>query len=150
MRYFIIPVCALLISLNTYAQDPGSRFKNAIKESSSSDLPILLIFSGSDWCKPCIKLREEILDSDHFNEFKKHLIILHCDFPYRKRNKPSVTIQKENELLADRYNPSGEFPKVILINQETEVLGEVPIKKDMTPEEFIHSIKEISKNRHVK
>ena len=144
MRYLIIAVSLLLFSYHSPAQTLGSRFDIAIKESSVTGHPVMLVFSGSDWCKPCIQFKKSILDSGHFEAFKKDLIVLILDFPYRKKNKPSILIQKENELLADRYNPSGEFPRIILVNQEKKVLGHVEYKKGMTPQEFTASISAIS------
>ncbi len=39
----------------------NTNFKFASELSKEKKLPLIMVFSGSDWCKPCIKLREQIL-----------------------------------------------------------------------------------------
>jgi thiol-disulfide isomerase/thioredoxin len=37
-------------------QDWKTNFELVKKEAASQSKPIVLVFSGSDWCAPCIKL----------------------------------------------------------------------------------------------
>lgn len=56
-------------------------FSKAQQEAVQSKKMILLNFSGSDWCGPCIRLRKEILGSDVFNKYAAdHLILVSADF----------------------------------------------------------------------
>ena len=55
-------------------------FKDAVKEAQTSHKTILINFSGSDWCGPCIRMRKEILESDAFVKYAAdHLILVSCD-----------------------------------------------------------------------
>ncbi|MGN6249072.1 MAG: thioredoxin family protein [Ginsengibacter sp.] len=78
---------------------------------------ILLNFSGSDWCIPCMKLRADIFNSDAFSQYaNNNLILVNADFPRKKKDQLSKEQQKENDELAAKYNPDGRFPFTILLD----------------------------------
>lgn len=84
---------------------------------------IILNFSGSDWCGPCIRLHKEILENDQFQKMADSLLVLvNADFPRMKKNQLSKDQQKINDAIADRYNPQGKFPYTLLLNEEGKVL----------------------------
>jgi len=79
---------------------------------------ILLNFSGSDWCIPCMKLRADIFNSDAFTQYaNNNLILVNADFPRKKKDQLSKEQQKENDELAAKYNPDGRFPFTILLDR---------------------------------
>ena len=76
--------------------------------------PKFIIFSGSDWCLPCIRLERQVFSTDVFQEFaQENLDLIQADFPQRKKLEESQIVR--NESLAEQYNPSGEFPKLCLV-----------------------------------
>lgn len=78
---------------------------------------ILLNFSGSDWCIPCMKLRAGIFNSDAFAQYaNSNLILVNADFPRKKKDQLSKEQQKINDDLAAKYNPDGRFPFTILLD----------------------------------
>jgi thioredoxin-related protein len=84
---------------------------------------ILLNFSGSDWCGPCIMLRKEILDDSMFLKMAdSSLVLVNADFPRKKKNQLSPQQQSINNALADRYNTEGQFPRTLLLNADGKVL----------------------------
>jgi len=84
---------------------------------------IILNFSGSDWCGPCIRMHTEIFDSKIFQDFAaSHLVLLNADFPRLQKNQLSAQQQKINDALADQYNPRGIFPYTVLLNAEGKIL----------------------------
>ena len=84
---------------------------------------ILLNFSGSDWCAPCIRQRKEIFGSADFADYaEKHLVLVNADFPRLKKNQLSSEQKAKNELLAERYNSKGIFPFTVLLNAKGEVI----------------------------
>lgn len=83
---------------------------------------ILLNFSGSDWCAPCVRLRKEILQSPEFIDAAASLVLVNADFPRNKKNQLSKEQQRMNEELADRYNADGKFPYTLLLNADGKVL----------------------------
>ena len=87
---------------------------------------ILMSFSGSDWCVNCMKLEKILFESLEFQKFASdHLILLKLDFPSKKKNKLPETQQKHNDDLAEKYNKKGQFPTVILLDGESNVLGKL-------------------------
>ena len=84
---------------------------------------ILLNFSGSDWCGPCIRLRSEIFESDQFKQFADTtLVLLNADFPRQKKNQLTRERQNQNNALADTYNTSGSFPYTVLLDAGGKVI----------------------------
>ena len=108
----------------------------AIKENKT----IVLVFQGSDWCAPCIKLDKEIWETELFiNYSKKHYVMLKADFPRKKKNALSEKQTEANAKLAEKYNQNGVFPFVVVLDIEGKVLGETGYKK-VTPEEYIKEL----------
>ena len=84
---------------------------------------ILLNFSGSDWCGPCIRMRKEIFESPVFKQMADtELILVNADFPRNKRNQPSAAQQKINDEMADKYNAQGKFPYTLLLDSGGKIL----------------------------
>ena len=84
---------------------------------------ILLNFSGSDWCGPCIRMRKEFFDSGVFKEMAdSELVLVNADFPRSKKNQLPAAQQKINDEMADKYNSQGKFPYTLLLDPNGKVL----------------------------
>ncbi len=80
---------------------------------------ILLNFSGSDWCIPCMRLRQDVFNAEVFTNYAADkLILVNADFPRNKKNQLSKDQQKQNDALADKYNPQGSFPYTLLLDSD--------------------------------
>jgi thioredoxin-related protein len=98
-------------------------FEKAKQSAQSEHKFILLNFSGSDWCGPCIRMRKEIFDTNVFEGFaKSHLVLVNADFPRLKKHALPTDIQQKNDQLADQYNKQGIFPLTVLLTSEGKVL----------------------------
>jgi thioredoxin-related protein len=98
-------------------------FNEAKAEAAKSHKLILVNFSGSDWCGPCIRERKEILETETFENFaSEHLVLVRADFPRQKKNQLSKEQVKLNEALADKYNAEGKFPYTLLVDGNGKVL----------------------------
>lgn len=119
MKFVVI----LLISfLNPPAIWSGN-FNETAKLAKSSNKLILVNFSGSDWCGPCIRLKNEIFSSEVFEKFAtENLLLVRADFPRQKKNKLSDVQVHLNEALAERFNRDGKFPYTLLVNSEGKIL----------------------------
>jgi thioredoxin-related protein len=103
---------------------------------------ILLNFSGSDWCGPCIVLRKEILDSPDFSTLAdRALVLVNADFPRMKKNQLSKEQQALNDQLADQYNAKGQFPLTLLLTAEGKVLQQWEGNPGIKPAEFAARVK---------
>lgn len=111
----------LFSCFNVSAQTWLTDYSSALEKASSNNKNILLVFSESDWCAQCIRLKKEVLYSDEFSDYGEQLILLNADFP-RKRIKEKQLI-KQNEALAGRFNPKGIFPYMVLLDQAGKKMG---------------------------
>lgn len=101
-----------------------NRWEDAKKIAAEKNELILLNFSGSDWCIPCIKLHKNIIETEDFKKLETDNVIvyLNADFPRNKKNQLSAELKKENASLADQYNQKGLFPYTLLLNSEGKIL----------------------------
>ncbi|MFI1743773.1 thioredoxin family protein [Thalassobellus sediminis] len=129
-----------LLSLSTFAQDWTTNFEAAKQQASTKNQNIVLVFQGSDWCAPCIKLDKEIWSSQEFQKLAKdHFVMLQADFPRRKANKLSEALTAQNSKLAEAYNNQGYFPLVVVLNDKGEVLGKTGYEK-ITPSAYFKKL----------
>ncbi len=105
---------------------------------------ILLNFSGSDWCGPCIRMRKEIFDNGSFKDFADSVLILvNADFPRMKKNQLSAKQQELNNRMAEQYNSKGKFPYTVLLNADGKVLKYWEGLPEEKPDEFVLDIKTV-------
>ncbi len=138
-KVFLITIM-LVATINGYAQEWQTDFTAAKQLAAKEGKPIILVFQGSDWCAPCIKLDREIWSTDTFKKYaKENYVMLKADFPRKKKNVLSEEQTKANSLLAEKYNKQGFFPFVVVLDFEGKVLGESSYKKT-TPENYIKDL----------
>jgi len=98
---------------------------------------ILLNFSGSDWCGPCIRIHNEIFGAEVFkNMADTQLVLINADFPRMKKNQLPSLQQEINNKIADQYNPQGKFPYTLLLDMNGKVLKDWDGFPNETPEAF--------------
>jgi thioredoxin-related protein len=103
---------------------------------------ILLNFSGSDWCGPCIRLHKEILENEIFQTFaSKNLVMVNADFPRLKKNQLPAAQQKLNDGIAERYNSQGIFPLTVLLTENGKILKQWEGYPKVSTSQFVDEIK---------
>ncbi|PAW94721.1 thiol-disulfide isomerase [Mucilaginibacter sp. MD40] len=118
-------------------------FNETQKEAQRTHKYILINFSGSDWCGPCIRTRKEILETKTFEDYAAdHLLLVRADFPRQKKNQLPKDQVKRNEALADKYNPNGEFPLTLLVDENGKVVKTWEGFPNVSPEKFVAQITE--------
>lgn len=126
------------------SNEPPIDFPATLQQAKSENKYVLLEFTGSDWCPPCIAMHENIFSKPEFNEYiKPHTLHVIVDFP---NEKPQSDAQKKaNEELSEKYKVEA-FPTFVLLNSEgSEIWREVGMFVS-TPEEFIAAIEAAKKN----
>ena len=132
----------LLILLPFSSAEWLTDFDQAKQIAKERDKMILLNFSGSDWCAPCIKMEKDVFEKREFQEYSaENLVLLRADFPRLKKNKPDHKQTAHNERLAEQYNPKGSFPLTLLLDPEGKVVGEWDGFQGMSSSEFVRQIK---------
>jgi len=115
----------------------------ATKQAAEEHKPILMVFAGSDWCKPCIMLRREVWETPAFRDYAKdHFVLLELDFPRFKKNQLPADQTKYNEQLAGQYNREGVFPLVVLTDEKGQVLGKTGYQPG-GPEKYISHLEQL-------
>ena len=112
-----LPILSLLLLLSLYATaQRHCDADSAYSEAQAMHRPILLVFSGSDWCPNCMRFERKILSDSTFMSYAQQgLTILMAEFPQRKKLSPHTIAQ--NKRLADKYNTDGYFPHILLIEE---------------------------------
>ncbi len=92
----------------------------AKQRSRQENKPILINFSGSDWCGWCKLLDREVFAQKSFAQFAdENLVLLQVDFPRYKDQSEGQ--QRANQELAAKFGVQG-FPTVLLVNADDKVL----------------------------
>ncbi|WP_158729808.1 MULTISPECIES: thioredoxin family protein [unclassified Flavobacterium] len=133
-------VLFLMIGTIGFSQSWKTSFTEAKSQAAAENKNILLVFSGSDWCAPCIKLDKTIWQSEEFkSESAQKWVIYKADFPKKKANLLPAELTESNKKLAEQYNKAGNFPLVLLLNPTGKVLG-ISGYKNVSPQEYIQLI----------
>jgi thioredoxin-related protein len=123
MKFLPVILVAFLFSFTPPIPHWQNNFEQAKQTAAAEHKCILLNFSGSDWCGPCIKMHKEIFESDVFSKFAADkLVMVNADFPRQKKNQLTAAQQKLNDALADRYNNAGSFPLTLLLSADGKVI----------------------------
>ena len=141
MKYLISFLFLLTAGLG-YSQNWSANFEDAKMKAEKENKNILLVFSGSDWCGPCIKLEKTVWKSQEFQtEADNNWVIYRADFPRKKVNQLSPEKAENNNKLAEKYNKYGSFPLVLLLDKKGKIIGTAGFKNTTASEyiKLIHS-----------
>lgn len=112
-----------LVSLSMHNLSWTTDLEEAKLKAKTEHKYILLNFSGSDWCAPCIRMHHEIFETAVFEEMaSRKLVLLNADFPRGKKNQLSKDQQQRNDNIAEQYNPKGTFPFTLLLDENGTVI----------------------------
>jgi thioredoxin-related protein len=106
------------------AADWETDYAKALEKAKSANKRVLLDFSGSDWCGPCIELKKRVFSRPDFNAYAdKNLILVEVDFPQRK--KQPAALKTQNEKLSKEYGIDDKgFPTIVLLDPAGTVARE--------------------------
>ena len=136
---------ALAISNFAASQEWQTNFEEAKKTATEQDKNVVIVFSGSDWCAPCIKLDKNIWQSEAFKkEAAAEWVLVKANFPRKKANELPKEQTEHNRKLAEKYNVEGSFPLVVVLDKNGKVLGKMGFK-NVSPEEYIKMIHALEK-----
>ena len=128
MKKLVALAALLLVGAVLTAGTPSGwldDFAKAQKLAKKEKRPMLVLFTGSDWCGWCKKLRGDVLSKPEFEKFaaSKKLVLVYIDFP---RESNMTEAEKErNKQLASTYKVRG-FPTTIVFDANGKELGRMP------------------------
>ncbi len=102
-------------------------FEEALKKAKEQNKPLLLDFTGSDWCGWCIKLKKEVFNQPEFKQFaSNNFILVEIDFPMRKPQPPALKAQ--NSKLQAQFGIQG-YPTIVLIDSNGKEFARTGYRK---------------------
>jgi len=159
MKRLLTSCCAALllaaplfakVDVETDGAKPGvwtMDLKAAKTMAAEKDLPLLINFTGSDWCGWCIIMDEQVFSKPEWKEYaKENLMLVWIDFPQDEKLVPEKYVER-NEKLAEANGVKG-FPTYIVLNSDGATrLGNLGASRDATPEKFIEQLKALTDKR---
>ena len=134
MKKVLFFLTIVLFQLNTlHAQEKVTNqlnwiadFENAKKIAKIENKPIMIFFTGSDWCGICKMLDKDFLSSEKFIEIAKNKLVLYkADFPRRtdlvSQEQKTTNISLDNKYSKTRNKRS--FPTIVFVNADGTELG---------------------------
>lgn len=123
----LIPLLSVLITASAATGSEADwliNYEDALAKAKAENKPILIDFTGSDWCGWCVKLDKETFSKSEFQDFARdHLILLELDFPQSKDQDASI--KEQNSKLKNQYGVQG-FPTLVLLSPQGKELARNP------------------------
>ena len=100
-----------------------STYDEALEISKKEKKPVLIYFTGSDWCGPCKVLDEQLFHTEKFKNLSdKELVLLEVDIP-RRQDLLSDEKISENLYLQKKYKVNS-FPTLLFVNHRGKKVSE--------------------------
>ncbi len=104
------------LTASAFASTPkgwSTDLDKAIEQAKAENKSVLVEFTGSDWCPPCIAMRKNVFSKKEFvDAASKKFVLVELDFP-----KGDKDLSEKNQPLADKFRIEG-FPTVVLLDSE--------------------------------
>ncbi len=113
-------------------------FLQAAGQAKVEGKPIVLSFTGSDWCPACQQLDKYVLNTSTFRDYvAKNLVFVEVDVPQHK-SQPNA-LKAQNLGLVMKYNVQG-FPTLVVLSSRGIFLGQIVGFDDSGPKNYIAQI----------
>lgn len=144
MKRFLITVASLVtLSAAAMASESGwlHDYEAAKKQAKEENKPILINFTGTDWCGWCIKIEKEVFSKEEFKNYaKENLVLMEVDFPRKKEQTEEVKAQ--NKVLDKEFKIEG-YPTIFLIDAEGKKLSEDIGYREGGPQAYVDHLKKL-------
>ena len=118
----------------TWLTDLDAAKAKGVKENK----PVLVDFTGSDWCPPCIQLHKVVFESAEFAAVASKYVLVELDYPRKTPQAPEL--KAKNAELSKKFGISG-FPTVLLIDAKSgEVFGKTVGFGGQTAKEYLDKL----------
>lgn len=106
-------------------------------------LPLLINFTGSDWCYWCKLMDKEVFSKEEWKAYaKEKLVLAFINFPKNSKLVPKEFV-KRNRQLQEMFGVEG-YPTYILLYTDGEtVLGRLGASREITPKKFIKDVESL-------
>ncbi len=144
MKRTILPLCgALLLACSPRSERATFAWRTDLAQAAAdarqTQRPLLLNFSGSDWCGWCKRLDAEVFSQPAFRDYAAtDLVCVLADFP--RRTKLDDALQAQNERLRRHFGVQG-FPTLLLFSSAGELIGQLGYQPG-GPDAFIQTLRQ--------
>ncbi len=122
-------------------------FEAASKLAKDKNLPMLLNFTGSDWCGWCKLMDEAVYAKKEWVDYAAtNLVLVTVDFPNDKSIVPEEFVAR-NGRLQEQFGVQGYPTYVLLDSDATTELGRLGAGEDKTPVSFIGEVNDLLRFR---
>lgn len=98
-------------------------YEEAARVAAVQNKPLMLYFTGSDWCAICVLFDKEVASQPEFAAYANpNVVLVKVDFP-RKTSLPEA-VEAQNEALAAKYGIEG-FPTFVVLSATGKKKGEL-------------------------
>ncbi len=118
-------------------------FKKAQNIAQKEQKPIVLLFTGSDWCPPCMAMHRDLFSNREFIDLSKKVVLVMVDFP---RRKPMSEAQRlKNSNLARKFHQGG-VPTFVALTPDGKLIDKISGYMFGHPERDIDFFKKVIKS----
>lgn len=115
----------------------------AKKLAAEKKLPLLVNFTGSDWCGWCKLMDRQVFAEDEWKNWASNKVVLaYINFPRNEKLVPEEFVNR-NKALQKEFGVRGYPTYVILNNDGVTVLGQLSASRDATPASFIKQLEAV-------
>jgi protein disulfide-isomerase len=101
--------------------------KEAITISQKENKPLMLFFTGSDWCGWCIRLQKEVFFKPEFTKWAaENVVLVELDFPRKKAQ--SQELRAQNAQLQQQFQVRG-YPTIWFVKADKNSSGQVNLSQ---------------------
>jgi len=112
--FFMQTCCAYTESQDRSRINWLTNFDDAVNQSKASSKPLVLFFTGSDWCSWCKRLEDEVLNTPEFSAaIGNKFIFVKLDAPLYTAQDPNLKAQIKQ--LQQRFGVRS-FPTILLFD----------------------------------
>lgn len=127
MKKFLLTIFAAIFAVTLFAGDAPRGWTTdinaALARAKRENKRVLILFTGSDWCGFCVRLKDDVLNKSAFkNLARDNFILVYFDFP--RRNPPSDAQMRIQRQWQQRFGVRG-YPTVIIVDGEGNKVGEI-------------------------
>lgn len=99
----------------------STQYEQSVAVAKRDKKPLVLFFTGSDWCGWCKKLEQEVFTDPKFiDHTKDQFVFVKLDFPMRTPQTEEIEVQ--NTLLQEKYAVR-TFPTIVILSAQGEQIG---------------------------
>lgn len=112
-KFILFTILFLVITVQAQELTWHTDMTKATEIAINEKKPLLLFFTGSDWCGWCIRLQKEVLKTPEFTKWAtENVILVELDFP---RNTPQdENLKAQNQQLMQMFQVRG-FPTLYFV-----------------------------------